>query len=173
VLGKVGPDHRIHEDVDRDVVDPLQLGLEALASRAVGIGEDREDALAAAAPDLHRLIERQGCEIDRRELAQVFLGQVAARGELEDISLDDVPRACIGVEDLQALGGAEAHLVESGNRRRRHCLDGCAAELRLEGLADRRLVRPHAARQQAKRENGCARSQETPTAASARSRSQD
>jgi hypothetical protein len=68
-------------------VTSLQFGLEALASRAVGIGEDREDALSAAAPDLHRLIERQGFEIDRRELAQALLGQVAARGELEDISL--------------------------------------------------------------------------------------
>src|SRR2546423_12317448 len=114
MLGVLGADHRVHENVDRDVVDLGERALELSASGAVWIGEHRHDALAIAALHLHGEIERQRFELDGIELAQTVLGQVAFAAKVEDISLDDVASGRIYINHAHAVRGTKTDLVESG-----------------------------------------------------------
>jgi hypothetical protein len=140
VIDVLGTDHRVHEDVDRHVVDLRERALELAARRTIGIGEHRQHALAVAALDLDRQVERQRLELDRVQLAQALLGKVAEIGaRVVDLALDHEVAARVDVDDLHALLGAVAHLVEAGHRPGLDAVDR-HAELRLERPAQRRLV---------------------------------
>src|SRR5439155_3173720 len=70
-------DDRVGKDVHGDVVELGEIFLQALAVRAVRVGQDRDLAPAAAAYRGDRPLQRQALPLHRGELALALLGQVA------------------------------------------------------------------------------------------------
>jgi len=66
ILGK----DRVQENINRDVVQRLQLPGQTLAITAVGVLESSQNTTTIAADLLDRLIQRQVVETDGRQLAQ-------------------------------------------------------------------------------------------------------
>ena len=93
-----GPDHRIHEHVDGDVVDLQQRLLQAPAVGAVRVAEHRQHALAVAALNLDRQIERQRAELDRRELSAAAPRSGCGRiSHVDEAAVDERKFACASV----------------------------------------------------------------------------
>ena len=67
---------RKEERVDRHVVEALHLGFEALAERAIRVGEDVQLARTVALDLLEREFERQRADVDAIELAQPLVGEI-------------------------------------------------------------------------------------------------
>src|SRR5215470_13282113 len=123
---------RVEEGVDRDVVDALELLLEARTIRAVRIGEDRHLALAVALDPLEGEIERQAVERYARVFALLRFGQVLLRRSIVDASDDNVSDLRVGVDELIV----ELHLVEAEVRRLAYVADVHSGEALLEELLD-------------------------------------
>jgi hypothetical protein len=119
--------------VDGDVVDLLQVALEALAVAAVRVLEQRHLALAVAAHDGERILQGQRVEVDRQSFSS--RSWVRLRRCLVSIiwPVDEV--AAIGVGVVQVA--ADAHFVHARHGRLGDLVD--AAHLRHplgEVLAD-------------------------------------
>jgi hypothetical protein len=137
--------------VDGDVVDLLQVGLEALAVRAVGVFEHRQLALAVAAHDGEGVLELQVLEVDGGELVDALLGQVLARAGVDQRALDQVVALGVGVEDVVA----DAHLEQAGHGRLADLVDlRQARDAVHQGLAQGRLLRAGQQGQQGQRQDG-------------------
>ena len=93
-------------------------------------------------------------EIDRAQLVDARLREVGARAGVDDVALEKVIALLVGIEDL----GADAHLVQTGNRRLVDLVDlRQVGQALLEVLANRRFLREGAGAKQQRR--GIARAQ--------------
>lgn len=81
----------------------LQVPLKALAVATVGIFKHRQFALAIAAHDGERVLQRQGIELDGGEFVHPLFGQVAAVAHIDDVALHQVVGLGVGVIDLGAV----------------------------------------------------------------------
>src|SRR5581483_3814183 len=99
-LGGIGMQRldRIQEHVKRHVIDLGKVALDALAERAIGIGEDRELALTLALYFLESEIERQLVERYGRQRALALLGQIGHVLRRNDIAIDEVLEFLVGIE---------------------------------------------------------------------------
>jgi len=140
VIGGFRTDHGKHEHVDADVIELHQQLLEPAAIRAVRVGEHREHALAVAALDPERKIERQRAEFDRREFLQALRGEIAVGPDVDQLAGEEVSALRVGIHDLRSLVGAKADLEYAGDLRLLYAFDLDAAQLGLDRLADARLV---------------------------------
>ena len=122
---------RKQEGVDRHVVEALHLGLEALAERAIGVGEDVQLARAVALDLLERQFERQRADVDAIELAQALVGEIDSGDGVVDRADEYVHDLGVGVHDAVV----ELRLVQAEVRRL-----GYDAQLRSRKLGFERLL---------------------------------
>ncbi len=123
---------REQEGVDRDVVHRLELVLEPVAERAVGVREDDELALAVALDALEGEVHRQLVEADPRELARARLGQVLLGRRVVDRADQHVVGLRVGVDELVV----EQHLEEAEVARLGDVVDLGTREFLLQRLLD-------------------------------------
>src|SRR5581483_5193127 len=108
-----------------------KVALDALAERAIGIGEDRELALTLALYFLESEIERQLVERYGRQRALALLGQIGHVLRRNDIAIDEVLEFLVGIEHF----AVDHDLVQIEVGQLRHALDLRLRKLGAEGLA--------------------------------------
>src|SRR5690606_37522118 len=83
---RVGADYRVQEYMDRDVVKLGEVLLEALAVRAIGVGEHGDLASAVAAHRRDCRLERQRFPLDARKLLHPLAREVPAGLRIDRLS---------------------------------------------------------------------------------------
>ncbi len=114
---------RIEEDVDRDVVKLVQLGLEAAAERAVRVAEHVERAPALAVDADDRVLQRQLLHVDPRQVRDARGGEVVVGLHVHQRAVHEIAARAIRVGDLVAHHDFEEPLDwrrrDAGERRLR------------------------------------------------------
>ena len=116
--------------VNRDVVEVLELVLETVAERTIGVGEDDELARAVAFDASERQIERQLVEGNAIDLANLRFRQVLLRRNV--VHGADQYLVCLGVRVDQLI--AEQRFVQAEIRAFGDVTDVGAGKFLLQRL---------------------------------------